>query len=95
MRLFAWFSRNLEHREVVDESLFQNGFHAGWVRRETPNPNIVRLRVGVRFAHPNLPGYFDISSSINNELEWKYEVPRLLAAYDLVFASGQHPHKGQ
>jgi hypothetical protein len=24
------------------------------VRRETPNPNIERLCVGVRFAHPNL-----------------------------------------
>jgi glycosyltransferase involved in cell wall biosynthesis len=32
---------------------------------------------------------------VESELEWKYEVPRLLAAYDLVFASGQHPHEGQ
>ena len=32
---------------------------------------------------------------VESELEWKYEIPRLLAAYDLVFASGQHPHKGQ
>jgi glycosyltransferase involved in cell wall biosynthesis len=32
---------------------------------------------------------------VESELEWKYEVPRLLAAYDLVFTSGQYPHKGQ
>jgi hypothetical protein len=33
------------------------------VRRETPNPSIVRLRVGVRFAHPRLPGYFETGSN--------------------------------
>jgi hypothetical protein len=27
------------------------------VRREAPNPNAVHLHVGVRCAHPNLPGY--------------------------------------
>jgi glycosyltransferase involved in cell wall biosynthesis len=31
---------------------------------------------------------------VENELEWKYEAPKLFAAYDMVFALGQHPHKG-
>jgi glycosyltransferase involved in cell wall biosynthesis len=26
---------------------------------------------------------------VENELEWKYEIPKLLAAYDTVFSSGQ------
>jgi hypothetical protein len=33
------------------------------VRRETPNPNIIRRRVGVRCAHPNLQGYIDFETS--------------------------------
>jgi hypothetical protein len=33
------------------------------VRRGTPNPNIIRRRVGVRCAHPNLQGYFEMASS--------------------------------
>jgi glycosyltransferase involved in cell wall biosynthesis len=32
-------------------------------------------------------------SRVENELEWKYEAPKLFAAYDMVFALGQDPHK--
>jgi glycosyltransferase involved in cell wall biosynthesis len=34
-------------------------------------------------------------SRVENELEWKYEVPKLFAAYDTVFASGQEQRKDQ
>jgi glycosyltransferase involved in cell wall biosynthesis len=33
-------------------------------------------------------------SRVENELEWKYEAPKLFAAYDMVFTLGQYPHKG-
>jgi hypothetical protein len=32
---------------------------------------------------------------VESELEWKYEVPKLLAAYGTVFASGQEQRKDQ
>jgi glycosyltransferase involved in cell wall biosynthesis len=32
---------------------------------------------------------------VENELEWKYEVPKLLAAYDTVFASQHEQRKDQ
>ncbi len=32
-------------------------------------------------------------SRVENELEWKYEVPKLFAAYDMVFGLGQHPRR--
>jgi hypothetical protein len=32
---------------------------------------------------------------VENELEWKYEVPKLLAAYDTVFASRHEQRKDQ
>lgn len=34
-------------------------------------------------------------SRVESELEWKYEVPKLLAAYDTVFALGHSPRKWQ
>jgi glycosyltransferase involved in cell wall biosynthesis len=32
---------------------------------------------------------------VENQLEWKYEIPKLLAAYDTVFACGHELRKDQ
>jgi hypothetical protein len=51
------------------------------VRRETPNPNVIHQQVGVRYAHPNLQGYFEMASRDSRlmSLSEMVEIPRLQA----------------
>ncbi|MHB8536220.1 MAG: type II secretion system minor pseudopilin GspK [Sulfuricaulis sp.] len=44
------------------KTYLKNGFHVGWGEARYAEPQHVRRRVGVRCAHPNLPGYFEMGS---------------------------------